>query len=531
MQARAHSPATSRRFATPLALALAMALLPATPAVAAERVVHIESGTIEGIPALTLGVTAYEGIPYAAPPVGDLRWRAPQPAAPWPAVRNADRFGPACMQYYMGPDSTANFGDFEQKSEDCLYMNVWTPAKSASDKLPVLVWIHGGGFVVGSGAERLHHGDHLAAKGVVLVTFNYRLGVFGFLAHPDLTKESGNNASGNYGLMDQIAALQWVQRNIAAFGGDPSRVTIFGESAGAGAVSCMQASPLARGLFQGAIAESGGQFSRYGPGGRRTLAEAEASGVKFANSLGLSSIAELRAVPAAQLLKAANNNPFGATGQIVDGYVLPEDVYSIFAEGKQNDVPILVGSNSDEGTTLRLRITTLDDPEQQAELTRLYPPEKQTRVMSAMMLWTMHTWARLQTQTGKQKAYQYYFSHAQPFPADQKFSIDVSNLGAFHSSEIIYVFDNLDIRNARNWPWTKTDYQLADTMSSYWVNFATKGDPNGPGLPVWPVYNDNNQQLMNFGDPVHVIPTPRTDELQFWDKVNIPAAAPASGGK
>ena len=271
-------------------LLLLLAAMPVTSA-SIDTAVRVESGLLEGFPALTPGVTVFRGIPYAAPPVGDLRWKAPQPPAAWPVLRNADRFGPACTQVYLGPGFTAFWGDYEFKSEDCLYLNVWTPAKTPNDKLPVLVWIHGGGFRVGSSSERLHHGDNLAKKGVVLVSFNYRLGIFGFMAHPELTKESGRNASGDYGLMDQLAALQWIKSNIAAFGGDPDRITIFGESAGSSSVSYMQATPLAKGLFTGAIGESGGQFSGRGV---RKLAQAEQDGLKFAQSVGAKSLAELR---------------------------------------------------------------------------------------------------------------------------------------------------------------------------------------------------------------------------------------------
>jgi para-nitrobenzyl esterase len=391
-----------------LAVMAAVLLLAASPAGAADRVVRIESGVIEGVPALTPGVTVYEGIPYAAPPVGELRWRPPQPVEPWPNVRNADRYGPACMQYYMEPLHWANFGDYEPKSEDCLYANVWTPTKSADDKLPVLVWIHGGGYINGSGTERLHHGDNLAAKGVVLVTFNYRLGVFGFLAHPDLTRESPHHTSGNYGLMDQIAALAWVHRNIAAFGGDPNRVTIFGESAGGGSVNYMQATPLNKGMIQGVIAESGSSFSRFGfglAGVLGGLAEAEQYGVKFAQGMGASTITEMRAIPADRILVASKSAPFGVFTPFVDGYVLPEDAYAIFSEGKQNDVPVLVGSNSDEGTTLPpfgLKIA----PELQPAYQKLYPPGKTVNSTSGAALWMMRTWARLETKTGTHKAYE-----------------------------------------------------------------------------------------------------------------------------
>ena len=490
---------------------------------ALDRPVRVESGLLEGVPALTAGVTAFKGIPYAAPPVGDLRWKAPQPPAAWPVLRNADRFGPACMQVYLGTGSTAFWGDYEFKSEDCLYVNVWTPAKSPNDKLPVMVWIHGGGFRMGSSSERLHHGDNLAMKGVLLVSFNYRLGAFGFLAHPELTKESGRNASGNYGLMDQVAALQWVKRNIAAFGGDPNRITIFGESAGSGSVSLMQATPLAKGLFTAAIGESGGNFSGRGV---RQLAEAEQSGVAFAQSMGAKSLAELRAKPADEVLKAASRG--AAAGPIVDGYVVPEDVYLIFAKGKQNDVPVLAGSNANEGTTLRAgQPTTLDNAADQAELTQLYPPDKEAEITSGGMLWTANIWARLEAKTGTKKTYEYYYSHRNPYPTNQTFSDDqgnvrdVSQIGAHHSAEIIYVFNNLDIRKGRDWPWQPWDYKLADMMSSYWTNFAKNGDPNGAGLPAWPIYSEASGQVMNFGESVQPIPLPRKIEVEFWNKVNL----------
>jgi para-nitrobenzyl esterase len=230
----------------------------------------------------------------------------------------------------------------------------------------------------------------------------------------------------------------------------------------------------------------------------------------------------MRSIPAEQLLRAASNNPLAMTGQIADGYVLPEDVYSIFAKGKQQDVPIIVGSNANEGRTLRFPPPKVADAELQQQLDKQYPNDRRDEVMGAIMLWTAHTWARLETKTGTQKAYQYYFSHAPPFPADQKFEFDVSRLGAFHSAEIIYVFDNLDIRKARNWPWAAQDYKLADLMSSYWVNFASKGDPNGPGLPEWPAYSDREPQVLNIGDAVRAEPLPRADEIRLWDRISLP---------
>jgi para-nitrobenzyl esterase len=492
---------------------------------AIQQPVRIDSGPLEGVPSAVAGVTAFEGIPYAAAPVGKLRWQPPQPAPKWPVVRNADRYMTVCPQNYMGPESTAFFGDYEAKSEDCLYLNVWTPAKTAADKLPVMVWIHGGGFRVGSGTERLHHGENLAAKGVVMVTFNYRLGVFGFLAHPELTTESGHKASGNYGLMDQIAALEWVKRNIAAFGGDPNRVMIFGESAGSGSVSMMQASPLAKNLFHRAVGESGGNFSGRGVA---RLSAAEENGLKFARSTGASSIAELRSKSTEELMQASMSAPPGAGaggfafGPIVDGYVIPEDVYLIFAKGKQNDVPVIAGSNADEGTTLRTPPPNFNDAEEQAALKALYPPGTEEKIVSGECSGRRRHGPAWKPGPGPTRPIS-IISHHPPYPSGQPFARDVTKVGAHHSAEIIYVFDNLGIRKTREWPYTAFDHQLADIMSSYWVNFAASGDPNGKGLPEWPAYSDKDTRVIEFGNKVKVVPLPREAEVRFWDKTNLRA--------
>jgi para-nitrobenzyl esterase len=327
--------------------------------------VRVEQGLLAGTNGSSADVRVYRGIPYAAPPIGDLRWKAPQPAEKWQGLRQAAEFSNACWQTQYPAAAAIYQAKLPPLSEDCLYLNLWTPAKSAKDRLPVMVWIHGGGFTRGYGGSHAYDGEALARKGAVIVTINYRLGIFGFFAHPALSAESGHHASGNYALLDQIAALQWVQKNIAAFGGDPGRVTIFGESAGSWAVNVLMASPLAKGLFQRAIGESGGSFSPM-----KTLTEAEKEGEKLAASIAPAPAADakteagakaeakpssqailkmLRAKPAEELLKSSETETARA---IVDGWVLPDTVAAIFAQGRQNDVPLLVGYNADEGTTL-----------------------------------------------------------------------------------------------------------------------------------------------------------------------------------
>ena len=327
----------SRHVRFPATLGLAL------PLFAINDPVHTDNGLLSGVPGNSAEVRVFKGIPYAAPPLGELRWKAPKHAASWEGVRKADRFSAVCEQQPY-PATSIYASAPQPASEDCLYLNVWTAAQSDKAKRPVMVWIHGGALTRGSGSTPTYDGESLAKKGVVLVTLNYRLDVFGFLAHPELTKESDRNASGNYGFLDQIAALEWVQKNIAAFGGDPRRVTIFGESAGSWSVNCLVATPLAKGLFQRAIGESGGNF-----GIMKKLAEVEETGTKFASSVGADSLRVLREKPADKLLKAASGFSFPAN---VDGWMLPQDVYSIFAADKQNDVPVIVGSNADEGTSL-----------------------------------------------------------------------------------------------------------------------------------------------------------------------------------
>lgn len=478
-----------------------------TALVAADQV-KVESGIVSGTAGLKPGVRVYKGIPFAAPPVGNLRWRPPQPAAHWEGVRNGDHFAPICPGAIDNPQSIFFLDPGPQTvSEDCLYLNVWTAAKSASERRPVMVWIYGGAFDHGSGTEKYYWGDDLANKGAVVVTFDYRVGALGFLAHPDLTRESGHNASGDYGLMDQIAALEWVRRNIRSFGGDATRVTIFGQSAGGASVGQLMVSPLAKGLFQRAIGQSGGIGQRQG---ERKLSDAEQAGVAFAASLGANSIAELRAKSVDEIRTGK-----GRFGPIVDGYVIPADPYTAFKEGKQNDVPVIAGSTANEGGVRHITITAAEAVRQAHELyggdadefLQFFPATNDAQaeasayaVAAARVAVAQRAWLTLEGQTGKNKGYLYLFSRVPPFPPGAHFLENATDkIGAYHAVDLIYVFDHLYLKK---WPWQAIDQTIADDMSSFWVNFATSGDPNGGGLPQWPVFKVSNQMRMDFGDTV-----------------------------
>lgn len=478
--------------------------------------VKLDSGMISGIPGRDADVRVFKGIPFATPPVGNLRWKAPQPVAHWDGMRKGDEFGPICMQAAGGRG-----GAPPKMSEDCLYLNVWTAAKSASEKRPVIFWIHPGGYTSGSGSSPATDGEALARKGAVVVTINYRLGVLGFFAHPELTKESDRRASGNYALMDQTAALEWVQKNIAGFGGDPKRVTVDGDSAGASSIGNLVGSPRTKGLFQRAIAESGAWLG-LSVGHTQTLAEAEQAGLKTAESLKASSLADLRALPAADVLRGRGGGP------IVDGYFLPEDVGRVFAEGKQNDVPVLLGSNKDEGTFF-LQPTTAEKFAEQARrrygdqadaFLKLYPAGNDEEANASQLAafrdelgWVMRNWASLQTKTGKSKAYLYYFTHEPP-ATEGASPRGGRGSGATHGAEAAYVFENLLPPR----PWVELDHQLADTISSYWVNFAANGDPNGKGLPAWPVFDARKNNRMVLGDKVDVGPGLTQGQIDFFQQ-------------
>ncbi len=475
--------------------------------------VKTEGGQVQGVAQDDL--TVYKGIPFAAPPVGALRWSGPQPAAKWEGVRKADQFAPGCMQSMGGPPPSG-------MSEDCLHLNVWTPAKSPTDRIPVLVWIYGGGFNGGATSIPTYSGEKLAKRGVVLVSIAYRVGIFGFYAHPELSAESPHHVSGNYGLLDMIAGLQWIQRNIAAFGGDPKRVTIFGESAGGIAVSQLCASPLAKGLFVGAISESGGSFGPSSqspvPGeNMRVLADSEASGVEFAKTAGAASLKELRAMTAEKLLDAGRRQR-GMAWPIVDGWVIPDDQYKLYEAGRFNDTAILVGYNSDKGASFspprtpadymnstRTRYGSFADKLLQAYPTAADSVSKTARDLARDSAFGWHTWvwARLHSKRAKGKAYYYYFDQHPEQAA-----------GSPHGAEVPYVFEHLDDLHR---PSTPDDQRISDAMAAYWTNFAKHLDPNGKGVPAWPAFTEEKPAVMYFKGTPQTGPVPSEESLRVLD--------------
>lgn len=508
-----------------LAAAL-LSLCVSLPALAAglPEPLKTSGGPLAGVPGADPAVRVFKGIPFAQPPTGDLRWRAPTPPDPWQGIRMADHFSNNCMQRQATGAAFPPYGGDRSAttmSEDCLYLNVYTTASSPAAKQPVMVWIHGGAWTSGSGP--IYQGEDLAKKGVVYVSINYRLGVFGFLAHPELTKESADHSSGNYAILDQIAALKWVQQNIAAFGGDPSRVTIFGESAGSWSVQSLVASPLAKGLFHRAIGESGGRYAIT-----TTLAQAEQAGQKFATAVAAApTLADLRRLPAAQLNDLSAGQGAFQSVAVADGWVLPTTMREVFEGGKQNDVPTLIGSNSDEGSIFTPATTTGAAFKEQASrryggsadaYLALYPftSDQEARLAQAHSMrdqtfgWEMRTWARLQAKTGKAPVYLYYFSHVPPLP-------NAAWLGAQHGAEIPYALNWPNGTHSSNVPWTAADRTLADQVSQYWVNFATTGNPNGKGLPAWPAFDPKDEKALAIGDTIVVAPVPNKAALDFLD--------------
>lgn len=487
--------------------------------------VRTDAGLVQGT--MENGLAVFKGIPFAAPPLGNLRWRAPKAPNAWSEVRNVDKFAPACVQNVV-VNRTLGMDPVET-SEDCLYLNVWTPAKSPNDRLPVMVWIYGGGFTIGATSIGQYNGANLANKGVVLVSVAYRLGALGFLAHPALSAEQSGH-SGNYGLLDQIAGLQWVKRNIAAFGGDPGRVTIFGESAGGIAVSMLAASPLAKGLFQGAISESGGNFApaqRDNEGGENMhmLARAEKEGAAFLSKLGAGSIAEARQKSPADILKMSGPTLGAGWWPVFDGYVLLGDQYRLYEAGHYNDTPVLIGTNSDEGALFVPSITAAAYEksirtgygEYADKILAAYPAGSDTEALRSVrdtfrdtaFAWPTWSWARLQSRTGKGKAYVYYFSHRPPYPDAPQFK----DWGAAHAGEISFVFGNFSDAMKPG----AADRMVSEEMLSYWTNFAKTGNPNGKGLAQWPAFTDDKGQVMNLNDPSKAIAVPNLEKLQVLD--------------
>ena len=502
-----------------MALAFALAVA-GSPAMAQIARVHVTGGTIAGT--AVDGLSEFKGIPFAAPPVGALRWKAPQPVSRWHGVRQTTAFGPACMQS-AGATSQA---PTTPNSEDCLYLNVWTPAKTSREKLPVIAWIYGGGFAGGSTSAPLYDGTHFAQKGVVFVSISYRVGSFGFLATPELSSESGHG-SGNYGMLDQIAGLEWIRANIAKFGGDPSKVTLLGHSAGGFSVSMLAASPLAKGLFRAVISESGANFtppedSPWAGTSIETLRMSEAAGETWLKSLGASTLEEARALPAATILAAQRGPGAPRFWPPVDGYVITGDQYDLWSHGQFNDTPILVGDVSDEAAGFGVRKT--DSAAFEALVRRGYGKEadailaayphatdaeatrSSTQLSSDTIFdWGQYTWARLESSYGKHKAYVYYFDR--PTARDPN--------GSTHGQEVAYVFGNLGMPG-RPAP-TPEDLAISQEMQGYWVNFATKGDPNGPGLPAWPAFTEAAPLVMRFGDNPGPAAIPHQDRLKVLD--------------
>jgi para-nitrobenzyl esterase len=511
----------------------------ATSAIAAATppTVQIDTGRLSGVHQAAIGLDEFKGIPYAAPPVGALRWKPPQPAAAWNGVRKADRFGPRCMQRPL-------FGDMMFRSngmsEDCLYLNVWTPAGAESRQLPVLVYFYGGGFLAGDGSEFRYDGASLAQRGIVVVTVNYRLDVFGFLALPALAAESPQHAAGNYGLLDQVAALRWVRRNIAAFGGNPNAVTIGGESAGSMSVSALMASPLSKGLMQRAIGESGAVLANLAPQPR---ADAERQGEAFRRHVGADSLAQLRALPADVLLAACGDKGVPDFGLDIDGWLLPRAPAAIYEAGGQAHIPLLVGSNSEEGSYANLldgkaptpanyrAVVTRQFGKHADEALKLYPGRDEAEVKTsgsalagdefiALATWR---WMHLQRTTGDAPVYYYYFAKARPARRDGSAGPDA---GAVHSGEIEYALGNLATNHV--YAWTDDDRKTSATMEGYFANFIRTGNPNGPGLPPWPAAMPKDGGLLRqvIDANPHTIIDRNTARYEFLQRTYQPAAQP-----
>jgi len=471
-------------------------------------------------------IAVFKGIPFAKPPVGSLRWKAPEPVDSWKGVKQCNAFGASPVQSEPVPFmcwSKEFLIPKEPISEDCLYLNVWSNSINAKVKKPVLVYIYGGGFRTGGSACPIYDGEAIAKKDVVFVSFNYRVGVFGFLSHPELSKESSHNSSGNYALLDMIAALKWVQQNIASFGGDPTQVTIAGQSAGAFAVNFLCATPLAKGLFRSAIAQSGGSVLPSAIRPSIKLADAEALGTDFANKLNCHSIAELRKKSATEIQTAVG----GLSAPFEDGYVLPASIFDIYTNGKQNDVNLMLGWNADDkimgkpmnALDYKAQINNQFGESSNAVL-NLYPGNNDEEAAKSQGDLSRdetfgvqgYAWANLQKASGKRPVYVYNFNRVLPFYKPE------TNFGAFHSGEIVYAYNNLHTLDR---PWEKTDQDLASAMSDYWVNFVKTGNPNAASLESWPAYELTNEKVLVFDKHIESKILPTKEQLKFLKEYSL----------
>ena len=537
---------------TVLAVASILSLLTVMPSAAQivvtpipEDPVSIDSGAISG-KVLTSGVKAYFGIPFAAPPLGDLRWRAPRGVEAWKGTYHADRLAPECIQVLRRHNLNHYFGE-EATSENCLYLNIWASGDAKSGaKLPVVVWIYGGGFTLGSSGMAMYDGENVARKGTIFVSFNYRVGILGNLAHPELTAESPHHASGNYGLMDQIAALQWVKRNIAQFGGDPDNVTVTGQSAGAMSVSALEASPLAKGLFHRGFAMSLSMFdSRFK---FPALPAAEKVGLEVQTALGASSLAEMRLIQADKILAIQKDCQLGCAGTIavtpdIDGYVLPDTVPNIFAAGRQNDVATVAGFTSDESSNDLRTAANLEGyvaaarklyGDQADRFLALYPAktDEEARAMGLLAAREglveagTRNWAMAQTKTGKAPFYMYMYSRVHPFAKDVQFFDSPQKIGAYHTSDVPYWFGTQDAFNKFRVTrlWTEFDRALSDRMMDTLVAFAKTGNPATSATP-WPQWNQGAQNYVEFGDESGVREESRA-RLEFHTPANVTPSTP-----
>ena len=481
---------------------------------------HVETGDLEGI--LDGSLAIYKAIPYAAPPVGELRWRDPQPAKAWEGVLKAENYGP------LPPQPTRPGRTAEMMSEDCLYLGIATPAKSVNDRLPVMVWIHGGGF------QTEHYGGDLwtslANRGVVIVSIEYRTGALGFMAHPELTKESANGHSGNYGILDQIFALKWVQRNIANFGGDPSKVTIFGESAGAISCSILCASPLAKGLFHRCISQSGGSFAPWRDQPRTLGMDAsqkgaEQQGLAFQQHLKKKNIKQLRKMGAMELCDG--NVGFAGFWPCVDGYVIKDDQYRLYERGDYNDVPVIVMTNSDEGALFAPGNIKAGDYQKTVssifgsfadEALKVYPGGTDDEAWHGFgdafrdmgFAWPSYAWLSLQSKTGKSGAYAAYLAQ----PSTVSFSQDPRRRGVAHADDVMYL-NTTFLGQPDKYP---HEAAVAEILQQYWVNFAKTGNPNAKGLPYWPTFDETKPTTMQFSNGASLIMRPNRNQIDFIDR-------------